>query len=322
MNEETAMKRLQTAITWMQRLGRHSELLGGLVADHIWFTPWPVPISPRAAAKQQSWLEATESFVTETTVGRIAGFTAGSGPGVLLVHGWGERAAALGAFIAPLVDNGYRVVAFDLPAHGSSSGRRTDALRIAAAIREISAEKEILFAIAHSMGGHATLVALRDGLALERVALLAPSIDFEHAMEGFRALFSPPEKVIRGLRRVIERKFGPNLWQDFMGERLVENVEVPALIVHDRNDEQVRFSDGERLAKAWSSATLHATQGLSHGGITRDPAVLARVVAFLGDGAGYLPVASAAGTSNDSTPSVLHVDEVSTASLSGNVPST
>src|SRR5262249_35923574 len=44
----------------------------------------------------------------------------GSGPTVLLVHGWGGRGAQLGAFVEPLVTRGFSVVTFDAPGHGAS----------------------------------------------------------------------------------------------------------------------------------------------------------------------------------------------------------
>src|SRR5688572_7959580 len=37
----------------------------------------------------------------------------GSGPSVLLVHGWGGRGAQLAAFVEPLVARGFSVVSFD-----------------------------------------------------------------------------------------------------------------------------------------------------------------------------------------------------------------
>ncbi|MGH8826296.1 MAG: alpha/beta fold hydrolase, partial [Jiangellaceae bacterium] len=44
----------------------------------------------------------------------------GEGPTVYLVHGWGGWRGQLGAFVAPLVAAGHRVVAFDAPSHGDS----------------------------------------------------------------------------------------------------------------------------------------------------------------------------------------------------------
>ena len=54
--------------------------------------------------------------------GDVAVWQWGSGPRVLLVHGWGGNAARLRHFVAPLVEAGFGVAAFDAPAHGLSHG--------------------------------------------------------------------------------------------------------------------------------------------------------------------------------------------------------
>ena len=50
----------------------------------------------------------------------------GDGPVVLMLHGWGSSTADLAASIAPVLETGFRVVAYDAPAHGESAGRRTN----------------------------------------------------------------------------------------------------------------------------------------------------------------------------------------------------
>jgi hypothetical protein len=44
-------------------------------------------------------------------------------PAVILAHGWGGYAAQMRAFVFPLLSAGFRVVAYDQPAHGVSEGR-------------------------------------------------------------------------------------------------------------------------------------------------------------------------------------------------------
>jgi pimeloyl-ACP methyl ester carboxylesterase len=67
-------------------------------------------------------------------------------------------------------------------------------------------------------------------------------------------------------------------------ERLVGQRDAPLLVIHDRDDREVPFVHGERLAATWRNASLHATTGLGHRRILRDDAVIAEVVAFVRDG--------------------------------------
>jgi len=53
--------------------------------------------------------------------------------------------------------------------------------------------------------------------------------------------------------------------------------------VHDQQDHDVPWQEGETLAHAWPNAISIQTQGLGHRRILRDPAVVARSVAFMAE---------------------------------------
>lgn len=262
--------------------GRFSARLAGVPAYLLWFIPWRVPVGERGLRKQAGWLEPTQAFTLRTSVGRVAGFTAGDGPLVILLHGLGERAATLGGFIAPLTDAGFRVVGLDLPGHGASAGQMNNPILSAAAVSEIAHHFGGAHAvIAHSLGGHAALWAMNEGLPLNRAVLIAPSVDMGYATETFQALFGLPSKAMAGLKRKIERRYGPSIWDDLSGERLVRNNETTGLVFHDPEDPQVPFEGSERLVRAWTGSRLIEAPELGHGAITRDPSVIERAVAFI-----------------------------------------
>lgn len=273
---------LRTMVAATRAVAPVSEHLAGLAAARLWFTPWPVPVSERALEKQARWLEGSETLSLRTADGHhLRGFAAGEGPVVLLVHGWGEWAANLGAFVAPLVTAGYRVVGFDLPAHGRSSGTQTDALVTAAAVADAAASQGGVQAIvAHSMGAHAATTALHRGLDVDAVALLAPAVRL-YGVEDFAEMLSLPPAAARGLRRTIERRYGTSVWEDLAADLLARELRTPALIVHDADDDQIAPSDGRALSEAWQGSRLVVTEGLGHGRIIRDSAVIQQVIAFL-----------------------------------------
>lgn len=272
-------------LTWLatRGAGAVSARAAGWPAARLWFTPWQVPLSERARARELAWLEATESLEVPWRGRRLAGFSAGGGPAVLLVHGWGERASALGAFVAPLVEAGYRAVAVDLPGHGRSPGGQTNALEIAAALHATSeAVGGIDAVIAHSMGGHATMLALSEGLPARAAVLLAPAVRLEHGLGKFGELFRLPPRAIEGLRSTIERRFGSTVWHDLAADRLVLDIdECEALIFHDEDDPQVDPEDARLLQAAWPGAHLVTTTGLGHNKLVRDADVVERAISFL-----------------------------------------
>ena len=53
------------------------------------------------------------------------------------------------------------------------------------------------------------------------------------------------------------------------------------LVVHDKGDRPNPFRHGKALADAWPNAELMATTGLGHRKVLLNPAVIARVSAFV-----------------------------------------
>ena len=262
--------------TWMAAnvTGRFSKRISGFFASQFWFTPWATDTGPKAEKRHAKWLAGTQEVAVPYRDGYLKGFAAGRGPVVLLVHGWGERAATLGALVRPLVDAGYRVIGIDLPAHGSSPGRTTNILEEADALRTIVDELDSVHGvIAHSMGGAITAHALEQGMPIDRVAFVAPAVRLDSAMEVFAEVSGLPPLAIEGLQEDIERRFGASVWEDFAADRAAADMRVPALVVHDVDDVQVPYADGERLAAAWPGAKLVTTEGLGHMRILGDARV-------------------------------------------------
>lgn len=275
-------------VTWLatRATGAISAGLGGRFAERLRFTPWPVDAGPRSRARHAAWLEDADPLSIPFRGGRLAGFAAGTGPVVLLVHGRGERAASLGAFVRPLTDAGFRVVGVDLPAHGDSPGRRTSLPEQAAALRAASEYLgDIHGIVAHSMGGLASVMALREGLEARAATLLAPAVRLGHALSRWSSMFAIPPKATLGLAAVIERRFGHDVWETFAGDKMAPDVTVPTLIVQDRDDQQVDHSDAVLLADAWPGSRLLTTEGLGYNRVLRDPEVIASVSAFMSSAA-------------------------------------
>ena len=273
---------LDRTLAATRSFGRYSVRVGGFFASQLWFTPWKVPVSERGLAKQARWLESTQPFTLRTSAGRTAGFVAGDGPVVILVHGWGERAAELGGFIAPLTEAGFKVVGVDLPGHGRSGGQTTNIIESGGVIAEVASHFGGAHAvIAHSMGANCALWALKEGLQVNGAVLIAPNVDLAYAMDTFQVLFGLPPKAVEGLRRSIERKFGAGIWRDIRGDQLARSLEVPGLVFHDPDDPQVPMAGSQRLVKSWKHSELIETPGLGHGAISRDENVIGRAVGFV-----------------------------------------
>ena len=84
------------------------------------------------------------------------------------------------------------------------------------------------------------------------------------------------------MRTRSERRLGCR-WTDLDVRQLVQNFEVPLLVIHDQDDPTVPWTDGAGIAQAWPRAELVTTNGLGHRDVVREPSVVARAVAFIGE---------------------------------------
>ena len=228
---------------------------------------------------------ATGARFSITSQGQqLAGWAWGSGPTVVLVHGWGSRASRLSALAAGLVEAGFRVVAYDAPAHGESTGRFASLPEFARALADVAeAIGPVHGLVGHSLGGAAVAMAMRHGLGARRVVLIAPPADVRIFSDLFARSLAIPPSVQQTMHRNLERRL-QIVWDDLHIPTVVRELPAAALVIHDRDDADVPIAHGEEIVGAWTGSRLERTSGLGHRALLRDPAVIARSVEFLREG--------------------------------------
>ncbi len=215
---------------------------------------------------------------------RVATYTWGDPqrqPVVLFAHGWSSHGLRCTPWVRALREAGYAVVSFDQLAHGRSSGRRSNLVAFTETLRLVAAHHGRLAAvIGHSMGGGATALALMRGLQAERTVLLAPAADWVAAAERFGRFVGLAPGLARRIFSDYERRF------DFSIDAMQVHANAPyigcpALVVHDLEDRDVPWAEGERYARYWPQARLLTTTGLGHHDLVSDPGVIAAALAFM-----------------------------------------
>jgi pimeloyl-ACP methyl ester carboxylesterase len=222
----------------------------------------------------------------------------GKGPAVYLLHGWGGRGAQWVSFIEPLVSAGFTAVALDAPMHGESSAQRTSILHFAAALSAVvESVGPARLVVGHSLGAAACALALQDdplspwgtpegvgntrrgGLDPGGVALIGAPADPAEFFGSFLRRLGIGERLHQSIRADVEHRYGFR-WTDLAVRPPQRAPQIPALIVHDRDDPEVVYEDAERIARTWPTSTLVATNGLGHQRILRDDRVVRGVVEF------------------------------------------
>jgi pimeloyl-ACP methyl ester carboxylesterase len=258
--------------------------LAGAWAERLFLTP----PRPRIGEAALDLIDARMRYLTHKAR-QIAtwewGWKSRGAPAVLLAHGWGGHAAQMRAFTFKLLCAGYRVVAFDQPAHGVSEGRLTSLVDFADVLAAVAAAHGPVEAlVGHSLGAAAAGLALARGLKVKSAVLIAPPAGVAAYSRRFARWHWIPEPVRRSMQSAIEERYGVR-WEELEVERVAARIkgksEVRALVIHDREDAMVPWRHGERVARAWPGARLLVTAGLGHGRILREDAVTQAAADFI-----------------------------------------
>ncbi|HJU89017.1 MAG TPA: alpha/beta hydrolase [Gemmatimonadaceae bacterium] len=205
----------------------------------------------------------------------------GSGPPVLLVHGWGGGGAQLSSFIHPLCARGYSAVTFDAPAHGDSPGSTSTLLEFAATVEAIIAQIGAPRAtIAHSLGGTAVAYAASRGFSVGRLVLIAAAANPLVYFRAFMELLGIPESQRERYESYFENKHQFD-WQEIAVPSYARYMATPLLAVHDLDDREVSWRESAAITNAWPEARLVTTSGLGHNRILRDEGVVRQAVEFV-----------------------------------------
>ncbi|MBX3271447.1 MAG: alpha/beta fold hydrolase [Sandaracinaceae bacterium] len=210
----------------------------------------------------------------------LPGYVWGDGPTVLLVHGWGGRAAQLGGLVAPLVGAGLSVLAFDAPAHGASPGARTHVGEMAAAVAAVLERERVHAVIAHSAGAIAAARALAQHAPRLPLAAIAPAVrvrDFAVAFARAAGLSAPSRAAFLGR---LETDTGTP-WSALDLGALALRLEGPAWLALDPTDRVVPIAEARALAASWRRATVAERPAGGHYRAPSDPTVIAEAAAFV-----------------------------------------
>jgi pimeloyl-ACP methyl ester carboxylesterase len=217
--------------------------------------------------------------------GELAVTTWGSnGPSVLLMHGWGGARAQMTGFVDPLLFAGYRVVAYDQPAHGESDGKTTNLLEIAPTMDLIAKQEGPFHAvIAHSFGTLITSYALveRNFPPPARLVYFGAFNQLLDSLPRFQVLAGLTDEIMDGFRVMLYENFGGEVLEAITNEVLTPRINIPALMFHDTADNVTPVEDSRAIARVWKQAQFIETEGLGHRGALQSKSIHEQVVRFL-----------------------------------------
>lgn len=199
-----------------------------------------------------------------------------------LLHGWEGNGGSMGAFVSPLSQMGYKVITFDGPAHGKSSGKTANILLFSQVFKGIVGQygpAEII--ISHSFGTSVMLYsAVKHGIQPKAAALLSGNDKVEDIFHEFAQLMNLDQTQENRLFDTIKSDFNIDARELIMSEYAKKSGIQKALLIHDKNDRIIPYSNTEALAKNWPAAKVLPVENTGHYKMLWAPAVINPTIAF------------------------------------------
>ena len=273
------------------RLGtvRTGFVLGGRIAPgrtvnraaRLFATPFASSRSRAEAVQGDADMRRGELHVNGETIATYVWGDPSIQPYALLAHGWSSFGLRFLPWVARLRAQGLAVVTFDQPGHGHSSGKLCTLPEFIATIRAIGTRYgNAALAVGHSLGGAAVTLAQDEAWRAEQLILVAPAADMKAAARRFFRFVHLAGYLREPFYAWLHRRTGVHI-DELRVERKLPMLGQPALIVHDLDDADVPWAEGERYARLWPGARLYTTEGLGHRRVLDAPEVIDAALAFM-----------------------------------------
>ncbi|HMP30351.1 MAG TPA: alpha/beta hydrolase [Saprospiraceae bacterium] len=204
----------------------------------------------------------------------------GVGPKILLLHGWESNAARWRPLIRLLHKKGYHVIAMDGPAHGQSGSKKFSADLYAAMADDVVKKLQPACVIGHSVGGMATLYLAThfENPSIQSLIVLAASNRWLEVASKFHLALGLNNRIIENFEDVFQKNYHmPQSY--FNADNWVKKLNIPGLVIHDKDDEVNEVKDGRRIHENWKNSTYIETKGYGHSMQSKE--VYQYIVSFL-----------------------------------------
>lgn len=200
---------------------------------------------------------------------------------VLLVHGWNGRGTQLVSIAKAFKELNYTIISFDAPGHGKSAKTTANMKHFIEAVFELDKKYNGFdVMIGHSLGGMSVINSLGRGLQTDKAVIIGSGNTTKAITEDFLGTIGMKQKLTPTLINLFERKYNDKMTNYDVADQALK-VNVPVLIIHDKNDKDVPFTAAEAISKNLQKNELLITTGLGHRKILGDENVIEKIVQFV-----------------------------------------
>lgn len=276
---------LQYLRTKFKTISKLAPATAGRMAFDLFCTPYPKYKKRKAPAIFHHAKKRTVVLSDQT---KIHGFewlpNKPNNETVLIAHGYASYAYKFEHYITPLLKMGYRVLAFDAPAHGQSEGKHIHVVVYQEAIQQIMQQAgPVHHFIGHSLGALTlSMIAEQvDQSDKRKFVLIAPATKTTTTFANFFKMMHLNEVTIAAFLNDVSSKTHHKV-EYFAADRALANYKGQVLWVHDEKDMVCPFEDIiEFKENAPSNINFLITNGLGHNKVYKSANVMDQIMAFL-----------------------------------------
>jgi pimeloyl-ACP methyl ester carboxylesterase len=275
-------------LRWLRAGMGFLQVISSSLAARAAFRLFLTPSRRRLDAADATALQRARVHRLATGEGSLQVYEWGDGPRtVVILHGWGSHAPRFAPLAEALVADGWRVLAPDAPGHGKSPGRISSLPQFITALGAVSLRFGAVDAvIGHSLGALAIALWLSDpamdqARKPQKAVLVSMPPGASFLIESFHEMLGIRSATRARMAALFQQRFGADP-ERFTCLPAASRMGVPVLLVHDQNDDVVPIAHSSEFGLRIPESRLHATQGLGHSGLLRDPGTIQRIKAFLG----------------------------------------
>lgn len=223
---------------------------------------------------------------------RLPVYTWGKGKTILLIHGWGSRASHFAIMVKIFVNAGFRVAAFDAPAHSSdkpqSAKATSNMFEFGRALSSVAGELgEIHTILGHSIGAAVAAFVVSGFLKMEeysvsckKLVLISSPSSVDSIIQHFSIKNNLSSSEIIKLKTELEKEFDFIL-SDYSVGRALNNNPVDLMLVHDEDDNEFSISHLHKIHKNCKTAVLEITKSYGHQKILFKRNLLEKIAQFI-----------------------------------------
>ncbi|WP_456438035.1 alpha/beta hydrolase [Psychroserpens sp.] len=185
---------------------------------------------------------------------------------VLLAHGWESNSCRWKELIIKLKALDFNVIALDAPAHGLSGGKVFNAVIYSECINLVAKKFNAKIVIGHSVGGMATTFFQHKYQlpTIEKLVLLGAPSTFVSVFGRYVDMMGYNNRISKSMDTIIHERFN-NKPDHFNAAKFSETITAKGLLIHDKYDTTIPYSDAEDFKNFYKNSKLITTEGFGHG---------------------------------------------------------